>query len=323
MDDAPEDTKQQRDASLAVTMNLRPSDFDRSFSLRYSAIADIVQDMRWRWWDVHDEQLPGVAMQDGLPNVTGTVTRALTIHTTSASAMTALERKRRMTEMVVRCTPGPVGQHSATFLFEFSLVGADEPLVTASATMVWIGGSERSLIGRMLARPAPVPQLLHDASQPSPVACQTGCEHISAVSAELDRLRQLANNPQWTYEQESPELRLTDENANQHISSATFIRLAEEAKLRMGGATAVAPVVAVSMDILKEAVATDGGAGYVVRAAVRRSEGIVPHVEWCLFTRARDDLDNAEQLLTRVRLFLSSKGVGRDIAEPEALTPKL
>lgn len=231
----------------------------------------------------------------------------MSIHTTSASRLKALERMTRITEMQVRCIPGPVAKHSATFLFEFTPVGDDVPLITASQTMVWVGGRERSLLGRILARPAPVPQLLHDCSQPSPVPCQAGCDHISAVSAELDRLRALANQPDWSYEQESPELRYADENPNQHIGSSTYVRLAEEAKLRLGGAAATTPTSAISMDIFKEAVATESGDEYVVRAALRRSEGILTHVEWCLFTKARDDLDNAETLLARVRLFLSSE----------------
>ena len=61
------------------------------------------------------------------------------------------------------------------------------------------------------------------------------------------------------------------------------------------------------MDIFKEAVASTTGDDYVVRAALRRAEGILTHVEWCLFTKARDDLDNAETLPARVRLFLSSE----------------
>jgi hypothetical protein len=117
----------------------------------------------------------------------------------------------------------------------------------------------------------------------------------------------LANQPDWSYEQESPELRYADENPNQHIGSSTYVRLAEEAKLRLGGAAATTPTSAISMDIFKEAVATESGDEYVVRAALRRSEGILTHVEWCLFTKARDDLDNAETLLARVRLFLSSE----------------
>lgn len=235
------------------------------------------------------------------------LTRAMTIHTTSAGRLKALERMSRIRQMQVRCTPGPVAKHSATFLFEFTPIGDTVPLLTASQTMVWVGGRERSLLGRILARPAPVPQLLHEASQPSPLACQAGCEHISAVSAELDRLRALANQPEWSYEQDSPELRYADENPNQHIGSSTYIRLAEEAKLRLGGVEATIPTSAVAMDIFKEAVASESGDDYVVRASLRRSEGVLPHVEWCLCTKARDDLDNAETLLARVRLFLSSE----------------
>lgn len=243
----------------------------------------------------------------------------MAIHTTSASRLIAAERTDRIREMHVRCTPGPVAKHSATFLFEFTPAGGEVPLITASATMVWVGGSERSLLGRILARPAPVPQLVHDASQPSPLACQAGCDHISAVSAELDRMRSLANQPTWTYEQDSPELRYTDENANQHIGSSTYIRLAEEAKSRMGGDIATQAVAGVSMDIFKESVASGHwGDDYVVRAAERRSEGVLPHVEWCLFTKARDDLDNAETLLTRVRLFLSSETQ----PQPQQQTPQ-
>lgn len=26
---------------------------------------------RWRWWDAHNDELPGMAMMDGLTNVTG------------------------------------------------------------------------------------------------------------------------------------------------------------------------------------------------------------------------------------------------------------
>lgn len=280
-----------------------------------------------------------MAMQDGLTNISGVralrcvaqrsrrqphpepgqhctvthagcsqaLTRAMSIHTTSAGRLKALERMTRITEMEVRCTPGPVAKHSATFLFEFTPVGDDVPLITASQTMVWVGGRERSLLGRILARPAPVPQLLHESSRPSPIACQAGCDHISAVSAELDRLRALANQPDWSYEQESPEMRYADENPNQHIGSSTYIRLAEEAKLRLGDVAATTPTSGLSMDIFKEAVASTTGDDYVVRAALRRSEGILTHVEWCLFTKARDDLDNAETLLARVRLFLSSE----------------
>lgn len=313
-------------------------------SLQAAVACAMVCWRRWRWWDEHNDQLPSMAMQDGLTNISGVralrrtcvapashlysthvshrspeptpcpgvreaqaLTRAMSIHTTSASRLKALERMSRIREMQVRCTPGPVAKHSATFLFEFTPVGDDAPLITASQTMVWVGGRERSLLGRILARPAPVPQLLHDSSQPSPLACQAGCDHISAVSAELDRLRALANQPDWSYEQDSPELRYADENPNQHISSSTYIRLAQEAKLRLGGAVATTPVSGVAMDIFREAVASESGDDYVVRAAERRSEGILPHVEWCLFTKARDDLDNAETLLTRVRLFLSSE----------------
>lgn len=231
----------------------------------------------------------------------------MSIHTTSAGRLKALERTTRIKEMQVRCTPGPVAKHSATFLFEFTPVGEEVPLITASQTMVWVGGKERSLLGRILARPAPVPQLLHDSSHPSPRSCQVGCDHISAVSAELDRLRALANQPDWSYEQDSPELRFADENPNQHIGSSTYIRLAEEAKLRLGGVAATTPTSAVAMDIFKEAVASESGDDYVVRAALRRAEGVLTHVEWCMFTKARDDLDNAETLLTRVRMFLSSE----------------
>lgn len=235
------------------------------------------------------------------------LTRAMSIHTTSARRLKAMERMGRITALQVRCTPGPVAKHSATFLFEFTPVGDTVPLITASQTMVWVGGKERSLLGRILARPAPVPQLLHESSRPSPLPCQAGCDHISAVAAELDRLRALANQPDWSYEQDSPELRYADENPNQHIGSSTYIRLAEEAKLRLGGIAAATPTSALAMDIFKEAVASESGDDYIVRAALRRSEGILPHVEWCLFTKARDDLDNAETLLARVRLFLSSE----------------
>lgn len=35
-----------RDCALSTTLQIRPNDFDRSFAVRYSAIADLVQDMR-------------------------------------------------------------------------------------------------------------------------------------------------------------------------------------------------------------------------------------------------------------------------------------
>jgi hypothetical protein len=66
-------------------------------------------------------------------------------------------------------------------LFEFYLPGSssggggdghggrdDPPVITASSVVVWIGGRERSLLGRMLSRPAPVPAVVVEASR----ACQ-------------------------------------------------------------------------------------------------------------------------------------------------------
>lgn len=35
-----------RDCELVVTLGTRPSDFDRQFTMRYSAIAEIMQDIR-------------------------------------------------------------------------------------------------------------------------------------------------------------------------------------------------------------------------------------------------------------------------------------
>jgi hypothetical protein len=37
---------QDRDCALTVTLQTRPSDFDREFAIRYSAIADLMQDIR-------------------------------------------------------------------------------------------------------------------------------------------------------------------------------------------------------------------------------------------------------------------------------------
>ena len=83
-----------RDCALTVTLQMRPSDFDREFAIRFSAIADLMQDIRsahtaaqharaavaltltwpccrWRWWDQHNDELPSMAMQDGLTNISG------------------------------------------------------------------------------------------------------------------------------------------------------------------------------------------------------------------------------------------------------------
>lgn len=215
------------------TINLRPSDFDREFRLRYSAVLDVVQHMRWRWWDEHDAALPGMVSYPLNPDAvssTGAVTRCVTIHTSNPETLRSRVRKDRVTELWARVMPGPViGKTSATFLFEFYLPGSTLPMLTASAVMVWIGGPQlkaRSLLGRIINRPAPVPQIVLDASQPAPPACVEGALQIERLAAELDRVRSLSNAPSWTYEQVDPALRLIDENANQHLSSATFMRLA-------------------------------------------------------------------------------------------------
>jgi hypothetical protein len=297
---------------------LRPSDFDREFCLRYSAVLDIIQHMRWRWWDEHDAALPGMASYPLNPDAvssTGAVTRAVTIHAPNPQMLRSRVRTDRVTELRSRIMPGPVGKTSAAFLFEFYLRGSALPMLTASTVMVWIGGpqlKERSLLGRIVNRPAPVPQIVLDASQPAPPACVEGVLQVEELAAELDRVRGLSNAPSWSYELVNPALRLIDENANQHLSSATFMRLAEEAKFQM---KITDTVVSVSMDIFSEARADNGGVGYVVRAALRslrpkdleRGTALVPHIEWALFSQARDDLDNAEQMLTRVRMFLSEE----------------
>jgi hypothetical protein len=65
------------------------------------------------------------------------------------------------------------------------------------------------------------------------------------VAEELNRLRQLSSNPSWAFEQVDPALRLVDENANQHLASATFMKLAEEAKFQVG----IEPSVSISASV--------------------------------------------------------------------------
>ena len=89
-----ESTSRRRDCTLTATLQTRPSDFDREFVIRYSAIADLMQDIRsvcccaplrhglcCRWcltarcrrWrqDDHNDELLSMAMQDGLTNISG------------------------------------------------------------------------------------------------------------------------------------------------------------------------------------------------------------------------------------------------------------
>jgi hypothetical protein len=100
-------------------VQLRPSDFDRNFDLRQSTVMDLIQHMRWLWWDEHHEHLPGMARYPLNPDAsssTGTVTRAVHIYTEDPQRLSAdlASRRERLTQLEVRAMPREVGHTSAT-----------------------------------------------------------------------------------------------------------------------------------------------------------------------------------------------------------------
>eukprot|EP01043_Picozoa_sp_COSAG02_P020802 COSAG02_NODE_1035_length_15053_cov_60.180019_12_plen_97_part_00 len=67
-DPQPNHTPLRRDCTLTATLQTRPSDFDREFVIRYSAIADLMQDIRSVCQAAHHcTRLPAVAAVSLVP----------------------------------------------------------------------------------------------------------------------------------------------------------------------------------------------------------------------------------------------------------------